>query len=180
MKRACGRIGLILLVALPHCGYAQETSKPCPRVEIGSHVRQQFETYGPLSVEHEYFGFIYRKDGVVESEVVRSNKCSVTGACTIDTRIAAKRLPARAKVLGEWHTHAHNGSRSLSKLDVRGAYNNRRIACYTAYFASPTGDIYQWDPNETSVPTAMNSRRLVGSYREQPTAGLLATAAASE
>lgn len=156
-----------LLAVAVQCGYAQEITPDCWRDEITAHVLLQLETYGPQSSEHEYFGFIYRLHGSIESAVIRSSKCPASGDCTLDTRHAAQRIPAHAKVLGEWHTHTRNGSRALSELDVRGAYNNRSISCYTAFFANPAGRIYTWDPRQTSVPTAMHSLRLLGDYSQR-------------
>ena len=156
-----------LLASVVLCGYAQETPPDCWKNEVIAHVLLQFETYGPDSSEHEYFGFIYRLDGQVESAVIRSRKCQATGDCTLDTSLAAKRIPKHAKVLGEWHTHARNGSTMLSELDVHGAHNNLGITCYRAYFANPAGRIYSWDPRQTSVPTAMHSLRLLGDYRQE-------------
>jgi hypothetical protein len=105
-------------------------------------------------------------DRAIDSVVVSSNRCRGPDGCKVDTRLAAKRIPKRAKVLGEWHTHPHlNGSRSLSAEDVNGAHQNIHIRCYAAYYAGPTGRVYRWDPHSTSVPTAMASRENLGSYR---------------
>lgn len=75
-------------------------------------------------------------------------------------------VPLSAKVLGEWHTHPHGGSRSLSKEDVRGAYNNHHISCYVAFYSTPSGEIYAWSPRHLSVPVAMASRMPLANYRE--------------
>jgi hypothetical protein len=97
---------------------------------------------------------------------MRGNTCRNLEHCTLNTALAARMIPAGAKVLGEWHTHPHQGASGLSKDDVRGAWNNRHIRCYAAYYARPNGDILAWDPQETSVPTAMDSRVLVGNYHD--------------
>jgi hypothetical protein len=129
-------------------------------------VQEQFRIYGPKSQKHEFFGFIYRVDGELASAVVRGNECRGPDGCTIDTTPAAKRIPRGAKVLGEWHTHAHlNGSNMLSILDVRGAFHNAHIRCYSAYYAGPRGEMYGWDPESTSVPVAMARRTILGNYR---------------
>jgi hypothetical protein len=130
------------------------------------HVRQQFALYGPLSVRHEYFGFIYRQDGIIASAVVRSDTCG-KGNCFIETRAAAEQIPSGAKVLGEWHTHPQGGSRVLSIEDVRGARNNRHLRCYAAYYSRPGGEILEWDPAQTSVPTAMASTVSIGNYTDR-------------
>jgi hypothetical protein len=157
----------LALMASPHCGHAQDLLDECLRQEIRTHVLQQFDIYGPQSAEHEYFGFIYRVNGEIATAITRSSKCHASGNCTLRTAAAAKRIPSGAKILGEWHTHPHHGSKSLSQLDVRGAYYNRHIKCYTAYFSAPSGEIYLWDANDASVPTAMASAELIGNYRQQ-------------
>jgi hypothetical protein len=133
---------------------------------VAAHVDEQFRIYGPRSDKYEFFGFIYRVEGEIGSAVVRSNVCRGPDGCKIDIGPAAKRIPRRAKVLGEWHTHSHlNGSRILSIEDVRGANHNLHIRCYAAWYAGPGGEIYRWDPRSTSVPTAMATRVTVGNYR---------------
>ena len=163
---------LALTAASSHCGHAQDLLDECLPQDIKAHVLQQFDTYGPQSAEHEYFGFIYRVNGQIATAITRSSKCPMSGNCILRTATAAKLIPSGAKVLGEWHTHPHRGSQSLSQLDVRGAYNNRHIRCYTAYFSSPSGEIYVWNANDASVPTAMASLELIGNYRQQLTAKL--------
>ena len=73
-------------------------------------------------------------------------------------------------MLGEWHSHPQSSKAGLlSADDVRGARNNRHIRCYAAYYSQPDGDIYAWNPFQTSVPTAMFSRAFIGNYlREFP------------
>ena len=136
----------------------------CPDDEVAAHVREQLQIYGPKSVDLEYFAFIYSVNGEISSAVSRGSQCPGTDSCAINTRFAAQRIPRGSKVLGEWHTHPHSGSRQLSIEDIRGAKNNARIRCYTAYYSAPDGEIYSWDPRSTSVPTAMNTRMLVGRY----------------
>jgi hypothetical protein len=77
---------------------------------------------------------------------------------------AGSRIPSGAKVLGEWHTHPHGGAPQLSHHDERGAHRNRHVRCYTAFYSNPGGQIFAWNPAETSVPTAMASRERVGRY----------------
>jgi hypothetical protein len=137
----------------------------CLRKEVAAHVQQQFAIYGPQSARHEYFGFIYLHNGVVGSAVVRSRTCA--GAkCVVDPAKALRSIPKPSTVLGEWHTHPHGGSPSLSKEDVHGAYSNRHINCYLAFYSTPSGEIFAWDPNRMSVPVAMASRAPVGNYKQ--------------
>jgi proteasome lid subunit RPN8/RPN11 len=145
------------------CANAAEPGSECSNKDVEAHVREQFALYGPQSVNHEYFGFIYLHDGVVGSAVVQSRTCHAA-KCAVDTAKALQRIPKSAVVLGEWHTHPHGGSPSLSKEDVRGAYSNRHISCYLAFYSTPAGEIYAWDPNRISVPIAMASRAPVGNY----------------
>jgi hypothetical protein len=144
------RIVALGLVAT-HPSYCNAADSPdsCPRVAVDAHVLQQFQHYGPLSVKHEYFGFVYRYQGVIASAVVRSQECTAVDRCTLDTADAARLIPAGAKVLGEWHTHPHGGSTELSREDVRGAYNNRHIRCYLAYYGKPNGVVQAWDEDSS-------------------------------
>lgn len=135
----------------------------CYWPEVQSHVRQAFAIYGPMSIDNEFFGFIYRHDDRIDSGVVRSTGCQL-GNCVVDVAVAAQRIPKGARVLGEWHTHPRGGSRLLSMLDVRGAYRNRNLTCYAAYFSRPNGEILAWNPRENSVRTAMASLVRVGNY----------------
>ena len=151
------------LTMLPICGLAAEATAGCPQQEVDAHVRNQFAQFGPLSVDHEYFGFIYVHEGVIQSSVTRGGKCH-EGNCLTNTATAVARIPRGAKVLGEWHTHPHDGSTQLSVEDIRGAQNNAHIRCYVAYYGKPDGEILSWDPRSTSVPTAMASRISIGNY----------------
>jgi hypothetical protein len=135
----------------------------CYWPEVQSHVREAIAIYGPMSIDNEFFGFIYRYGARVDSGVVRSSSCHL-GNCVVDVAVAAQRIPTGARVLGEWHTHPHGGSRLLSTLDVRGAYQNRNVACYAAYFSRPDGEILAWNPREKSVHAAMASLVVVGNY----------------
>jgi proteasome lid subunit RPN8/RPN11 len=155
---------LCLSVAL--IGTAFAASAECLRPEVEAHVREQFALYGPQSVDHEYFGFIYVHDGVIGSAVVRSRQCRGE-KCVVDSTKALESIPKPATILGEWHTHPHGGSPSLSKEDVRGAYSNRHISCYLAFYSTPEGEIYAWNPNRVSVPIAMASRAPVGNYKQE-------------
>jgi hypothetical protein len=129
------------------------------------HVQRQFAYYGPLSIDHEYFGFIYRQNGVIDSAVIRSGRCAA-GNCVVDAAGALEQVPRGSKVLGEWHTHPHDGSTRLSPEDVRGAYRNRQIRCYVPFYSGSNGKVYSWDPASTSVPVAMASRVALGSYAD--------------
>lgn len=137
----------------------------CLRPEVEAHVVEQFALYGPQSARHEYFGFIYLHEGVIGSAVIRSRPCRGE-KCVVDSTAALASIPRPATILGEWHTHPHGGSASLSKEDVIGAYSNRHINCYLAFYSTPEGDIYAWNPNRMSVPIAMASRAAVGNYRQ--------------
>ena len=154
-----------LLLAICACANADDDTPGCYWPEVQAHVREQFAIYGPRSIENEYFGFIYRRDARIDSAVTRSSKCSV-GRCVLDAGAAWALLPGGARILGEWHTHPHDGSALLSIYDVRGAWQNRNLECYAAYYSKPDGEILAWDPQRTSVPTAMASRVHVGNYAE--------------
>jgi len=174
---ACHHFALLcMLAAAPFCCNAADAAPPCDRDAVDSHVREQIQVYGPLSSKREYFGFIYLYEGQVASAVARGSICGSTPACGVQTRNAAQQIPPGARVLGEWHTHPHQGSALLSKEDVRGAYNNRHIRCYFAYYAKPNGEIVAWDPQQLSVPIAMASRALVGNYARQAQPQLHASA----
>jgi len=137
----------------------------CDQAAVIAHVQEQLRIYGPRSEKHEYFGFVYRAEGEISSVVVRGNECRGQDGCTVDPAPAAKRIPQRAKVLGEWHTHTHRtGSRMLSMQDVRGANHNIHIRCYSAFYAGPDGEMFEWDPRSSSVATAMASRTPLGRY----------------
>lgn len=148
------------------CSHAESGGSDCLRKEVEAHVRQQFALYGPQSANHEYFGFIYLHDGVIGSAVVRSRSCP-TAKCVVDSAEALRSIPKPAQVLGEWHTHPHGGSASLSRHDVRGAYSNRHISCYFAFYSTPAGEIYAWNPRQISVPVAMGSRAPLGNYKDE-------------
>jgi hypothetical protein len=152
------------LIVIAFSSKAADSGSECLTQEVEAHVREQFALYGPQSADHEYFGFIYVHGGIIGSAVVQSRECH--GAkCVVDSAKAAQLIPRGASVLGEWHTHPHGGSPSLSKEDVRGAYSNRHISCYLAFYSTPSGEIYAWNPNQISVPVAMASRAPVGNYR---------------
>lgn len=151
----------ILLLSIAIQGDATDLAAECPQPAVEAHVREQFALYGPQSKKHEYFGFIYLHEGVIGSAVTRSRICP-KGRCVVDSSRAVGLIPPTAKLLGEWHTHPEHGSPSLSKDDVRGAYNNRHIRCYRAFYSTPAGEIYRWSVDLTSVPMAMASRVRVG------------------
>jgi hypothetical protein len=162
----------MILVAL-HCACcnASPPGPDCRRPEVEEHVLEQLQRYLKLSDSREYFGFIYWSGNKVESAVVQGNTCPDAAECGVDTRAAAAKIPRQAKVLGEWHTHPRAGSRILSADDVRGAHANRRIRCYSAFYATADGRMFRWDPDESSVPAAMASRE-----RLQPPAAVAADA----
>ncbi|MEJ0087093.1 MAG: hypothetical protein WDO72_15565 [Pseudomonadota bacterium] len=154
-------LAALLLVVSMHV-----TANDAPRClsdSVEAHVRQQFATFGPLSVNYEYFGFIYRLGRTVDSAVVRGSRC-VARSCVIDVARAAAMIPAGAVILGEWHTHPRNGEAPLSEQDVLGAYRNRNLVCYYAFYSEPDGAIYSWNPRRGMVTTAMASRVHVGNY----------------
>lgn len=157
----------ILLLSIAIQGDATDLAADCSQSAVEAHVREQFALYGPRSGSHEYFGFVYLHEGVIGSAVTRSRACPKAGRCVVDSGAAIALVPRAAKVLGEWHTHPHDGSLSLSKEDVRGAYNNRHIKCYRAFYSTPSGEIYLWSADRISVPTAMASRVQIGNYTDQ-------------
>jgi hypothetical protein len=157
---------MLLMVMAVH-GRADEAGDACPKDQVEEHVRQQFAVYGPLSTDREYFGFIYVHEGVIGSAITRSRKCERPEKCLVDSRGALASIPRPARVLGEWHTHPHKGSRSLSVHDVRGAHANRHLGCYFAFYSTPSGEIYAWNAREVSVPVAMASRARVGNYNDE-------------
>ncbi len=145
---------------------AEEPSE-CFTAEVEAHVLEQFRIYGPLSRKREYFGFIYRIDGVIGSAITRGIVCRWTEPCEVNTRRAAEKIPEGAKVLGEWHTHPHeSGSLLLSDADVRGANDNRHIRCYRAFFSTSNGEVFSWDPNVVVVSVAMSNAIRQGNYRQ--------------
>ena len=159
----------VLLLAVSASGRANEAPQ-CLSDSVEAHVRQQFATFGPLSVNHEYFGFIYRLGPTLDSAVVRGSRC-VARSCVVDVARAAALIPAHAVILGEWHTHPLNGEAPLSEQDVLGAYRNRKLGCYTAYYSEPDGEIYSWNPRRGSIRTAMASRIHVGNYTRTRVSG---------
>jgi proteasome lid subunit RPN8/RPN11 len=171
MKLSCRLFLAMVLIGIAPCSGAHSDESQCLREEVEAHVREQFTIYGPRSAEREYFGFVYVHDGVIGSAVTRSGPC-YGAKCMVDSAEALRSMPPSAKVLGEWHTHPHRGSPGLSKEDVRGAYNNRHISCYRAFYSTPGGEIYAWSPSQLSVPVAMATRALVGSYKGMPARGL--------
>jgi hypothetical protein len=151
----------LLLVACVSAGAGD--SPQCLSESVDAHAREQFALFGPLSIDHEYFGFIYRFDGALDSAVVRGSRC-VAHSCVVDIARAAAMIPAGAVILGEWHTHPRQGDVPLSEQDVLGAYRNRNLGCYAAYYSAPDGEIYSWSPHRGSIRTAMASRIHIGNY----------------
>jgi hypothetical protein len=166
-RRAC--VSLLLGIIASVCRAAEPSE--CFGAQIEAHVIEQFHIYGPLSRRREYFGFIYRIDGVIGSAVTRGIGCRWAGPCEVNTRRAAEKIPQGAKVLGEWHTHPHElGSLLLSDADVRGANDNRGIRCYRAFFSTSNGEVLSWDPRVVVVSIAMSTAVRLGNYR-QPRGG---------
>jgi hypothetical protein len=165
LHRLLGQVCVLLAaVSLVHAGEAAIPVE-CFEEEVLAHVREQFAKYGPKSDEREYFGFIYLRDGGVESAVTYGAGCRGQRDCSVNPAIALARVPKGSRVVGEWHTHPHFGSVSLSPEDVDGAHANRHIRCYATFYSVPHGAIYRWDIATTSVPDAMASRAEVGNYR---------------
>jgi hypothetical protein len=158
---------LTILVFSATSAQADPVSRPdCDTAAVTAQVLEQFAIYGPRSSQYEYFGFIYRKDGRVESAVTHGFGCRGQIECVVNAAFALKLIPKGAKVLGEWHTHPHfHESDTLSLEDVRGAQANRHIRCYTAFYSSHDGDIYRWNLDAPTVAIAMASRTRVGNYR---------------
>lgn len=156
---------LLLCAIVPRCDAGDPAD--CFAAEVRDHVLRQFAEFGPLSREHEYFGYIYRVDGAIHSAVTRGANCRWThDICEVSTRAAAARIPAGAKVLGEWHTHPRiNAAAGLSDADVHGANDNRHIRCYHAFYSTADGDMLSWDPDERAVREAMASRIRLGNYK---------------
>src|SRR5262245_40062045 len=133
----------ILILSMAIAGHATDLAADCSQAAVEDHVREQFALYGPRSGKHEYFGFVYVHEGVIGSAVTRSRACP-KGRCVVNSAQAIGLVPRAARLLGEWHTHPRDGSRSLSNDDVRGAYGNRHIRCYRAFYSTPSGEIYRW------------------------------------
>jgi hypothetical protein len=145
---------------------SESAPDPCFHDAVVHHVREQLAIYGPRSDRHEYFGFVYLLDGRIAGTVTSGWECR-GGGCTVNPLFALRRIPRGAKVLAEWHTHPRIGMHELSPEDVRGANANRRIRCYSAFYSSPDGTIWRWNPAQASVSDAMASRMAVGNIRER-------------
>ena len=157
----------ILLAASLSARAGDATPAACFEDEVLLHVREQFAIYGPRSSQYEYFGFIYRKDGQIDSAVTHDFECRGTTECVVNTAFALKRDPQGGQ--GAWRV-AHPSALSmrsdaLSMEDVRGAQANRHIRCYTAFYSSHDGDIYRWNLDAPTVAAAMASRTWIGNYR---------------
>ena len=161
-KKYCARV-LPLLCLMAASASAHTVEPDCFEPDVQAHVRQLFGIYGPMSIHHEFFGFVYRDAAGVDSAVVRSRPCKLAD-CTVAVAVAGQRIPAGARILGEWHTHPRGGSRELSTYDVRGAHRNSNNECYLAYFSRPDGAILEWDPGKTSVRDAMASLSRIGTF----------------
>jgi hypothetical protein len=158
---------ILTVAACSACAHPAYFSPMCPHDELDSHVRSELAIYGPQSGNHEYFAFIYELQGSFGSAVVRGRDCLGLELCVVDPAAAIAQIPKGATLVGEWHTHPHIGAPALSTLDVRGAHHIAHLDCYTPYYSTPLGDIYAWNPHNDSVPTAMNSRVLIGTYGER-------------
>jgi hypothetical protein len=152
----------VLLLAVSVKTTASPASE-CETEAVKAHVRQQFAVFGPMSVNHEYFGFVYRVGDTIDSAVTRGSRC-IAGSCVVNVAQAGAQIPATAVILGEWHTHPRSGRPELSESDVYGAYQNRRLTCYAAFYSEPHGEIYEWNPRRGMVTTAMASRVQIGNY----------------
>ena len=166
MNKLSPRGTLISAAAWLGCCVAREPPPECPRALVVQHVREQAARYSPLSVQREFFGFIYLRDGVVRSALAEGRSCPNPSSCGLNTRAAAKQVPRGVKILGEWHTHPKGGSSQLSREDVRGAYDNRRIRCYVPFYVT-NGKVYAWDATRNTVNGAMVSRRRVDDLAER-------------
>ena len=161
------RASVFLLLGVMPFACRAETTAECFTAEVEAHVLEQFRIHGPLSRKREYFGFVYRIDGAIGSATTRGIVCRWTEPCEVNARRAAEKIPAGAKVVGEWHTHPHeSGSVLLSASDVRGANDNRHIRCYRAFFSTSNGEILSWNPNAEAVPIAMATALRLGNYRQ--------------
>ena len=87
----------ILLAASLSARAGDATPAACFEDEVLLHVREQFATYGPRSSQYEYFGFIYRKDGRIESAVTHDFGCRGQMECVVNTAFALKRDPQRGQ-----------------------------------------------------------------------------------
>lgn len=164
---------LVLMAVVPPCLSAEMTD--CFTEEVEAHVIEQFQIHGPLSRDREYFGFVFRYQGKIESATERGRRCNSRQSCEVRTAGAAAKIPKGAKVLGEWHTHPREqGVETLSPEDVRGANDNRHIRCYRAFFSTPGGNILTWDTNATAVVAAMKTKVLLGNYRKLDAAPAIA------
>jgi RHS repeat-associated protein len=137
---------------------------------IDGHAVSQMREFGPQSKSNEFFGYIYGKDGKLESSWKQGSKCrDGAGVCTMSEaklNEAKAGIPSGAKVYGEWHTHNHGGSPALSEADANGAYANRNIKFYSAYYADSNGNMYRWDPTKRNAIRANASKVYLGNYNE--------------
>lgn len=155
----------LCVVAHAHDKPEWDTDSACAYSEVQKHALEQFQIYGPLSANREYFGYIYRYGPAIQSSVMHGSDCRSQSTCGLDTASAARGIPVGGKVLGEWHTHPQRiGAGALSIEDFRGAKHNVHIRCYSAYYAASNGRIFRWNPRSSSVPTAMASRIELGCY----------------
>ncbi len=137
---------------------------------IDGHAVSQMRVFGPQSKSNEFFGFIHGKDGKLDSSTVKGGQCrDGAGTCTMSEaklNEAKAGIPSGSKVFGEWHTHNHKGSPALSEADANGAYANRNIKFYSAYYADPNGNMYRWDANKRNAVRAGASKIYLGNYNE--------------
>lgn len=163
--RARRAAALALALMPPVSPAADAAPDRCYDEAVLEHVLTQFEFYGPRSDTAEYFGFIYVKDGLVRGSVTSGMRCRGQRDCAVNPVFALRRIPAGAKVLGEWHTHTRGSAHELSPEDVRGARANLHIRCYSAFYSTPDGNIWRWDPAQSTIAGAMASRASVGMFR---------------
>lgn len=142
---------------------------PLPTLEqVDAFVLDQFNTYGPQSARHEHFAFVYWIDGQISQSHI-STRCTNQYACTLNPARSLKDVPAHAKIVGEWHTHPHDGSRTLSIHDAQGAFAiGEQVRShgrpYWAYYSDPSGHVFRWDTTTRDTLEANRSRVQVGTY----------------
>ncbi|HEU4601572.1 MAG TPA: hypothetical protein VFS24_06375 [Steroidobacteraceae bacterium] len=144
--------------------------RPLPsREEIESFVLAQFKIFGPQSKRTEHFAFVYWHDGELAQAHIYARCSSTSDRCTTNPKRAIQAVMPGAKILAEWHSHPHNGSRLLSPDDAQGAFSigeqiRSRGREYFAYYSDPTGRVFRWDTTTPDVNKANRSRVEVGSY----------------
>lgn len=136
--------------------------------QVDAFALEQFHIYGPQSARFEHFAFVYWLDGVLSQSHI-SARCTNSYACTINPARSLNEIPKRAKLLAEWHTHPHDGARTLSIHDVQGAHAigeqvRKYGRDYRAYYSDPAGHVFRWDTTTRDTLAANRSRVQIGSY----------------